>query len=368
MRSTQGAGGGVRLGISLVAEGVPRGYHPLDLRKPFWFYEKRAMDSYEVVLRTLRFQKPDRVPRQLWILPSAYLKHGQALADLLERYPFDINPRAPALPELGPAHRKGTYVDEWGSVWLNLDDGIVGEVKEPVVEDWSKLDRLRPPPVPDDLASGAVDTLRRRPDAFVSLVGGQLFERLQYLRGSQNLYFDLAEQPAELLRLREIVMDHLHERTDRCLRAPCHAVQFADDWGSQRALLVNPALWREFFKPCYAALFAKVRKAGKFVFLHSDGYILDIIEDLIEIGVDALNCQVWTMGPEELGRRFRGRITFWGELSRQRTLPHGTPGDVRAAIGEMKQHLASADGGLIAQSEIDRLTPLDNIEAVLKPW
>ena len=35
------------------------------------------MNSYEVVERTLRFQKPDRIPRHLWILPSAYLAHGQ---------------------------------------------------------------------------------------------------------------------------------------------------------------------------------------------------------------------------------------------------------------------------------------------------
>jgi uroporphyrinogen decarboxylase len=102
--------------------------------------------------------------------------------------------------------------------------------------------------------------------------------------------------------------------------------------------------------------------------MHSDGYILDIIPDLIEIGVDALNCQVWAMGAEVLGQRFRGRITFWGELSRQTTLPNGTPAEVRAAIEEMKRHLALPEGGLIAQSEVDRLTPLANIEAVLQPW
>jgi len=326
------------------------------------------MNSCERVARTLQFRKPDRVPRNLWILPSAFLRHGQALVELLRRYPIDINPRELTVPELGPEWRKGTYVDEWGSVWLNLDDGIAGEVKHPAVAEWSALDRLRPPSIPDDFAAPAEAALRRRPDAFVTLVGGQIFERLQYLRGSENLYMDIMDQTAEFRRLVEIVMDWLHRRVDRCLQSPCHAVQFADDWGSQRSLLISPDLWRGFFKPRYAELFERVRAAGKFVFMHSDGYILDIIEDLIEIGVNALNSQVWAMGPEELGRRFRGRITFWGELNRQSTLPHGTPSDVRAAIGEMKRCLAAPNGGLIAQSEVDRLTPLANIEAVLQDW
>jgi uroporphyrinogen decarboxylase len=326
------------------------------------------MNSCEVVTRTVQFQNPDRIPRQLWILPGAFLEHGQALVELLRRYPVDINPRPLEVPELGPEYRKGTYVDEWGSVWLNLEDGVAGEVKHPALADWSALDRLKPPALPENFAAGAENILRRRPDAFVSMIGGQIFERLQYLRGTENLYIDLMDQPPELLRLCEMIMEYLHRRVDRCLQSPCHAVQFADDWGSQRSLLIAPELWRTFFKPRYAELFKRVHAAGKFVFMHSDGYIVDIIEDLIEIGVNALNCQVWAMGAEMLGQRFRGRITFWGELSRQTTLPNGTPADVRAAVAEMKKHLAAAGGGLIAQSEVDRMTPLANIEAVLQPW
>jgi uroporphyrinogen decarboxylase len=304
----------------------------------------------------------------LWILPSAFLRHGEALVDLLRRYPVDINPRPLLVPEVPPEYRKGYFTDEWGSVWHNLQEGIAGEVKHPAIADWAMLDHLRPPPVPDTLSPNVEAILTRRPDAFTMLVGGQIFERMQYLRGTENLFFDLADQPKELFRLREIVMDYIHKRLDRCLKTSCHAVQFADDWGSQRSLLIQPEMWREFFKPCYAEIFTRVRNAGKFVFLHSDGYILDIIEDLIEIGVDALNCQVWAMGPEILGQRFRGRITFWGELNRQTVLPNGTPQQIREATAEMKRHLALPTGGLIAQSEVDNMTPLANIEAVLQEW
>ena len=327
------------------------------------------MTPREVATRALTFEAPPRIPRSLWALPSAYLRHGERLVELLQRYPLDINPRPPQIPHLGPEHRKGTYTDEWGSTWLNLQDGMAGEVKEPAIRQWSDLDALAPPPVWSEAETAAFEArLRRAPDAFHYLVGGALFERMQYLRGTENLYMDLAEQPAELFRLRDMLMDWLCRRVDECLKHPCDAVHFADDWGSQRSLLVSPKMWRDLFKPCYKELFERVRSAGRFVFMHSDGHILEIIEDLIEVGVNALNCQVWTMGPEALGERYRGRIAFWGELSRQNTVPHGTPQEIRDAIETMKARLSAPAGGLIAQSEVDGLTPLENIEAILQWW
>ena len=330
---------------------------------------KGAMTSREVVAKTLRFETPGRIPRSLWILPSAYLAHGRQLVELLERYPLDINPRPPVVPELPPSYRAGTYRDEWGSVWLNLQDGIAGEVKEPALSDWSALSGFKAPPVwTADDTSFVTERHRRAPDAFTHIVAGSFFERMQYLRGTEQLYMDLMDQSRELLRLRDIIMDYLQRRVEKCLEDPCDAIHFADDWGSQLSLLISPKLWREFFKPCYARLFEQVRRGGKFVFMHSDGFIMDIIEDLVEVGVNALNCQVWAMGPDKVGARFRGKITFWGELNRQTTVPHGTPEDIRAAIRVMKENLATPSGGLIAQSEIDNLTPLANIEAILRQW
>ena len=88
----------------------------------------------------------------------------------------------------------------------------------------------------------------------------------------------------------------------------------------------------------------------------------------IELGVHALNSQVWCMDPHVLGERFRGRITFWGEINRQSTMPHGTPDDIRREAAVMREHLATAGGGLIGQGEIDGLTPFENIETLMTAW
>ena len=84
--------------------------------------------------------------------------------------------------------------------------------------------------------------------------------------------------------------------------------------------------------------------------MHSDGYIADIIPDLIEIGVDVLNSQVFCMDVEELGDRFGGEICFWGEMDRQQLLPYGSTSEIADAARRMVSAFHH-DGGFIAMCE-----------------
>ncbi len=145
-------------------------------------------------------------------------------------------------------------------------------------------------------------------------------------------------------------------------------VSFMDDWGAQASLLVRPALWREYFKPLYRQYADLIRSKGRFVFFHSDGMIAEIIADLVECGVHALNSQLFCMNIEELGRRYRGRLCFWGEIDRQRTLPFGTVDDVRAAVRRVRSALGGPDGGVIAQCEWGLRDPFENVAAVFEEW
>jgi hypothetical protein len=102
------------------------------------------------------------------------------------------------------------------------------------------------------------------------------------------------------------------------------AIALMDDWRTQSGSLLHPETSRRLFKPMCRDYVSIARTYGKRVFMHSDGHIIDIIPDLIEVGIDALNAQIFCMGVEELGRRFRGRVTFWGEIDRQHLLVQGT--------------------------------------------
>ena len=140
------------------------------------------------------------------------------------------------------------------------------------------------------------------------------------------------------------------------------ALTFMDDWGSQQALLIAPELWRELFKPFYADYIALAHAHGKYAFMHSDGWITDIIPDLIEIGLDALNSQLFCMGVEELGSRFAGELTFWGEMDRQQLLPRATTAEIAEAAGRMRAALHRG-GGLIAQCEFGPGARPENVYA-----
>ena len=144
------------------------------------------------------------------------------------------------------------------------------------------------------------------------------------------------------------------------------ALNMMDDWGAQNRLLIHPDMWRELFKPMYKDYIDIAHKHGKKMFMHSDGYTLEIIPDLIELGLDALNTQIFCMGPEKLAP-FKGKITFWGEVCRQHLLPHGTKEDIERAVQAVYDNLWD-NGGCLAQCEYGPGAKAENIITMYDTW
>ncbi len=326
------------------------------------------MTSRERVIATLNFSGPDRIPLDCWILPRSWKGREAELGAMLREHPTDFAgaPYDNPYLQIG-TYNLGTFTDAWGCEWLNLAEGIIGEVKEPVFADYAALRDFQWPM--ETLDRGWENTaagIANNREKFILGTVGNIFERMQFLRGTEALYMDLAEESDEVYELRDRLAAFYRGLAERWVKTDVDALNFSDDWGSQRALLIRPEKWREFYKPVYKELFAIARDAGKYVFFHSDGYIADIYPDLIEIGVSALNSQVWCMGLDTVAP-YAGKITFWGELDRQHLLPYGTPADIHAAARQMKETLYR-NGGLIGQCEIDHLTSLENAEAFFTAW
>lgn len=326
------------------------------------------MNSKERVIRTLRHQNPDRIPLDLWHLPATLMKYEKELPALLERHPTDFAGADRNDPMSDPRiFTRGTHVDPWGVTFLNLQEGIHPEAKTYPLADWSAMAHYRVDlGVLDKGWEGTARSVEARQNQFVNVGGMNPWERMQFIRGTEALYIDLIDQPSEFFALRDMIFEYYIELARRWVRYDVDAISISDDWGSQRALLIPPRLWRSLFRPCYQEIINVAKAAGKFVFFHSDGYILEIYEDFVEMGVDALNSQIWCMGVDRVAP-WAGRITFWGEISRQETLPHGTPTDIHAAARVMIEHLWR-DGGLIGQGEAGPDVPLENIEALLTAW
>ncbi len=329
------------------------------------------MTSRELVRQTLEFAGPTRIPRQLWSLPWAAENYPEELKRIQTDFPADIT-GAPAFLKKNPAtlgdpHKPGRFVDEWGCVFENKESGYIGEVKEPVFEDWKDAGKLRFPLERLTVDVPKVNDFCASTDLFVT--GGTCprpFERLQFIRKTENLYMDLVEQPPEFLSLLKELHEFYMEELKIWVNTDVDAVNFMDDWGAQRSLLISPQMWRELFKPLYKDYIDLAHQHGKYVFMHSDGFILDIIPDLIELGLDALNSQIFCMGLDNL-QQFKGQLTFWGEIDRQHLLPYGTETDIVNAVRSAKNALYS-NGGVIAQCEFGPGAKPENVYKVFETW
>ncbi len=331
------------------------------------------MTSRELVYATIDYERPDRIPRQIWSLPWAEARYGAEFDRLLLDFPADITgaPERLTKPTIarGDPYKRGTYVDEWGAIFTQAADGTIGEVKEPIITDdsWADTSRVHVPVERLTFDREAVKAYCAEADTFVVSPNlARPFERLQFLRGTEDLYVDLMNPPDNLRRC----ISRMHAFSCEMVEAWAHtdvdAITFMDDWGAQHALLVNPALWRSVFKPLYRDYIDIAHTHGKRAFMHSDGHILAIYPDLIDLGLDALNSQIFCMGIDELSQ-YAGRITFWGEIDRQHLLVDATEPDVRAAVREVYEKLYR-DGGCIAQCEFGAGARIENVTAVFDEW
>jgi len=328
------------------------------------------MTSRERVHKTLNFESVDRVPRDLWTLP--FLKAD--ITTLTDKYPMDLgspdvkygeSKRAKGVP-----YAKGIYVDAWGSEWHAYEHGVTGEVRNAPIFDWCGLDSYMPPfELLDNADFSMVNESCAKSDLFIKAgTETRPYERLQFLRGTENLLMDLAYGDARIFKLIEMIHDFSIREMEMWAKTDVDAIMFMDDWGSQNSLLISPAMWREIFKPLYTDYCNIIKGSGKKVFFHSDGNISSIYPDLIEIGIDAVNSQLFCMDIEDLANKYNGKITFWGEIDRQTIIPFGTEDDTRNAVRRVRNAMDKNAGGVIAQCEWGHDAKPENILALYDEW
>lgn len=331
-----------------------------------------AMTSRELVFQTLNFQNPPRAPRQLWTLPIATKTYPRELAAIERDFPPDLQGiaghwRQPPATR-GVLYEIGEYVDEWGCTFVNIQSGIHGEVKQPLVRDWTTdCGKIHIPREWLTIDHAAVNHDCAATDKF-TLAGWypRPFEQLQFIRTTEQLYLDLMDRPTAFLDFLQEMHLFYTEVLATWAKTDVDGLFFMDDWGAQRSLLIAPEMWREYFKPMYGDYVRIAHAAGKKIFMHSDGYILDIYPDLVEIGIDAVNSQIFCMGVEKL-KPFAGRITFWGEIDRQYLLPHAVPADIDRAVRDLHAALWY-QGGCIAQCEFGPDAKPENVRQVFASW
>jgi hypothetical protein len=314
----------------------------------------------------------------MWILPWSENRYPGELSEIRSTFPDDIV-QIPASymtyatpPKVaGDWYTEGRYVDEWGCVFENIQPGLIGEVKRPLIppedETWDSAPLVHIPEELLTLDRGLVNDYCASTDKFV--LAGELarpFERMQFIRGTESLLMDIALDNPAMYGFLEKVHDFNKRLLTVWAETDVDGLFLMDDWGCQRSLLVDPALWVRVFKPIYRDYIEIAHSHGKKAFFHSDGYTLDILPHLIDLGLDAANLQIFCIGLDKL-QGFRGKITFWGEIDRQGTLAFGSKDDVRSAVRSVGEQLWDR-GGVVAQCEFGAGAKPENVREVFAAW
>jgi uroporphyrinogen decarboxylase len=297
------------------------------------------MNSRENMRRAIHFQTPARMP-----LIFAPLGDRWRIGPILQS-------------EWARNNRSG--VDHFGCVWAKSDLRNVhdmGQVVGHPLEDWKALKTYHWPDPDDPAHYAGMAGMLAAPEAegrYIHVgIFMLLFERMHSLRGFARTLEDLYLEP----NLSAELADRLVEFDLRVIRNAAYAVgadriqalTCTDDWATQTGPLVAPTFWRQFFQPRYRRIFDQCHRLGWDVNLHSCGKVNDLIEPLIEAGLDVINLQQpRALGIEEIGRRYRGRICFESTCDIQATLPSKSIAEIRDEARLLMEHWATPQGGFV---------------------
>ncbi|HOZ45249.1 MAG TPA: uroporphyrinogen decarboxylase family protein [Candidatus Hydrogenedentes bacterium] len=289
------------------------------------------MTSRDVVIRTIDFANPERLAVEF---PDPY---GSDFAWC------GMSP--------SPDDRPSTGRDEWGAVWENIGVCRLGEVKKFPLKDWRDFADMPIPDIRDPRRwEGLAGARATAGDHFLIGGGISVYERVHFIRGLHNTWTDIYAERGNLEKLIGILVDMNLVAIEHYGEMGVDGYMFCDDWGLQNSLMIPPQAWRAIWKPAYARIYGAAHDAGMRTLLHSCGYIVDILDDLIEIGLDVIQMdQQENMGVEALGRRFGGRITFWCPVDIQNTMARGNVAEVRAYCHKLVDTLGRTEGGFMAR-------------------
>lgn len=336
-------------------------------------------------LRTLRRQGFDFVPLALDLCPSqveafkqrfghtdyaaffqvshryANLPLQAAFTDGHRLYPRETLPSDVSFDLFGVGHSPQPHCHHMTHMHHPLA-GAVGR------DEISQYPLPRIPPDAQAELDRQVRDIHSRDLAAVGSMACTIWETAWYLRSMEDLMADMMTEEAGAVIHFDRITDLACRRMEAYARSNCDVVMLGDDIGMQSTIMMSLELWTSWIKPRLARVIAAGRaiKPDLLIFYHSCGYVLPFIPHLIEVGVDILNpVQPECMAFKDVISASAGRLSFWGTIGTQTTLPFGKPADVRAAVLENLKRCGPSGGLVIAPTHlVEPEVPWENLVAL----
>ncbi len=318
------------------------------------------MTERENYLQTVKFGNPQWIPINIVTSLASRIQYKAEIEKVMARYPEFFGEIAVGDTDYsvyGDGSCNIVEKDSWGYDWHYTMHGIEGCVVNHPLTDWDNFKSYKAPDpslVMD--RGGRMDwegEIRKIQECRekgiltqAGLVHGFLFLRLQYLRGFENVMCDMAEQEPLLDELINMIDEHNLEITKRYCQAGVDVFCVPEDLGAENSMVISKEMFRRYIKPSYRKITDICKQNNTLVAIHSDGYILDIIDDLIDVGMDIINPQDLCNGIENLERELKGKACIRLDIDRVKITPYGTRNEIFELIEQEVKVLGSKNGGL----------------------
>jgi len=347
------------------------------------------MNNRENVLRALRRRNPERVPFEFVLCPShidAFEKKTGS-RDYQAHYGFpiryvDLNPTRKKTDfsvyyeNLPAAAEPLNWNPEWGVMGVQGSVAHFQEMLHPM-KNFQSVEEVKAYPWPDFNEPYRWEGVRERVESLitndliaVAFMQMTIFEVAWYLRGMDNLMIDMKMNPEFADALFDTITEMRIGMAEKFARSGVDILMLGDDVSTQLDMMISPESYRELLKPRMKIIIhaAKAIKPDLLVFYHCDGNCRKIIPDLIEVGVDILNpIQPECMDPVEIKRLYGDRLTLWGTLGTQSTMPFGTPETVKGKCRALIETAGKGGGLLLAPTHmIEPDVPMENLDAFIE--
>lgn len=264
----------------------------------------------------------------------------------------------------------GHFRDVWGSIWADNENAF--HMEKPALSaptlagyDFPKPQAFFNPKMKED----ARRELEAAADKFrIVGLGWGILEKTWHTRGFENALMDSAVNEDFYAELLDKITDLFLAFVDEVADLPADAIMFGDNWGYQNGVILGPGRWRRFLKPRWAKVYAAVHAQGKVTMSHCDGNVTDIMDDIVDAGLDVLeSVQPEAMDVYALKARYGKAITFWGGLGSQSTISFAAPQDLREEIRRLRREMGRGGGYILGPSKPPQQnTPTANLVALLE--
>ena len=330
------------------------------------------MNSYERVMKCLRFEEPDRVPLAEFLIDRSV--YTALLPEAREQYDFDLKAGFDVLSARAAyktVSDDGTvFVDEWGITYHRNKEAVSHPVKGPLAETAGLGGfRVPDPDNPERLSNLPVLVKAHKKDRAIAFGLRAMFLWAANLRGLDNLLADLLLEPAFASDLLDTILEAQIRLARNAVRAGADIIIETDDYAFNNGPLMSPETFEEFITPRLSRIVQAVHAEGGYFLKHTDGNIMKIMPSFLKAGIDGLQSidPIAGMDIGEMKEKYGKKISLWGNIDCGNLLKDGSREDVRAAVRDCIKRGAPGGGFvLMSSNSIPNSAKPENYAALLE--